>query len=57
MPSHADRVRRHCQDGDPQEQSPLTQSREALKRSLSELALRTGFATLNRTRRKVEIDV
>lgn len=40
--SHADRVRRHCNDADPQE-PPLTPPRQALKCPLSQLERYAGW--------------
>ena len=57
MPSHADRIRRHYNDADPQEEPPLTQRREALKRPLSELERYAGWLAKDHVSVAVRADV
>lgn len=57
MPPHTDRVRRHHKDADPQEEPPLTQPREALKRPLSELERYAGWLAKDHASVVVRADV
>ena len=43
MPSHADRVRRHCKDADPRAEPLLVEPAEALKRPLFDLERYAGW--------------
>ena len=57
MPTHADRVRRQYKDADPQEEPSLTQSRETLKRRLSELERYAGWLARSHVSAAVRADV
>jgi hypothetical protein len=57
MPSHAGRVRRHCKNANPQEEAPLTQPREALKCSLSQLERYAGWLAKDYVSVAVRADV
>jgi len=57
MPSHADRVRRHYKDADLREEPPLTQPREALKGSLSNLERYAGWLAKDHVSVAVRADV
>ena len=57
MPSHADRVRRHCTDADPQADPPATGTREALRRPFSDLERYAGWLARDHVSAVVRADV